>query len=244
MALSTAEKIDIKNLEWAIWFSQVDLSGLRVGDWINLKEDLYDFIHTNTVLDIEFLAVVFPATKPEDHIAEHKKDFCDSTTETDIVAIQGELKKRLFGFAYPKGKPQVLRTTNCMIVVGALTPNEPFRQDLSFGRQNLQAKVDFALFRRLVSSGILRSQLRTCPECGRIFLIHRKPRTDMTFQCSIRCSRNAATRRYRERLAKQNPERVRDEERERSHRRYVAKQRRKLGAKTKVSRRPRKPERA
>src|SRR5262245_23647567 len=235
MALSTAEKVDIKNLEWAIWFSQVDLSGLRAGDWINLKEDLYDFINTNRVQDIEFLAGL-----PKDYIAEQKKDFCDSTTETDIVAIQGELKKRLFGFAYPKGKPQVLHTTNCTVIVGALTPNEPFQRDLSFGRQNLQAKVDFALFHRLVSSGILRSQLRTCPECGRIFLIHRKPRTDMTFQCSIRCSRNAATRRYRERLEKQNSEEVRSKERERSRRRYVTRQQKRFpGRKVKVQRRSR-----
>jgi len=268
MALSAAEKVDIKNLEWAIWFSQADVSSLRAGDWINLKEDLYDFIDIDRVKTAQNIVAMFSQTKPEDYIAEVKKDFCDSTTETDIVAIQGELKKRLLGFAYFQGedegellrrmrhlvvnpgsaqeKPvmsprQYIPITDGSIGVQGFRPNEPFWQLLSFGQQpNLQAKVDLALFRRLVSSGILRSQLRICPECRRIFLIHRKPRTDMAFQCSIRCSRNAATRRYRERLAKQNSEEVRSKERERSHRRHVEKQRRKHGPHVKVERRPRK----
>jgi hypothetical protein len=258
MATLAVEKVHIKNLEWAIWFCQVDLSGLRGGDWINLKEDLYDFVDIDRAKAASSLSLMFPATKYEDYESEVKKEFCDKTTETDIVKIQGELKKRLLGFAYSKGENEtellrrvghrgVISTvqdipiTNGKIGVQGFKPNEPFLQILSFGHQpNLQAKVDLALFRRLVFSGILRSQLRICPECERIFLIRRKPRTDMTFQCSIRCSRNAATRRYRERLTKENSEQVRSKERERSHHRHVEKQRRKYGPNVKVERRPRK----
>ena len=86
--------------------------------------------------------------------------------------------------------------------------------------------------RHLVSSEIVRGQLRVCPQCQRLFLSSRRARSDKTLHCSLRCSRLAATHRYR---ARQKQE-LKQKERERSHRRYVAKQRRKLSAKTKVER--------
>src|SRR5215510_9386605 len=105
MAASAVEKVDIKNLEWAIWFSQADLSSLREGDWINLKEDLYDFIDVDRVKSRGLASTIFQTT-PENYIAEVKKMFCDETTEKDIAAIQGELKKRLLGFAYFQGEDE------------------------------------------------------------------------------------------------------------------------------------------
>src|SRR5262249_42878321 len=160
----------------------------------------------------------------------------DATTETEIIEIQPALKKRLLALTFseerhqqlrklgPKLGPrfvmtpyQVFRITDGSIRVMGFNPDEPFKERISFGHPlNLKEKIDIALFRRLVSSQILARQLTSCPECERIFLIRRKPRTDMAFHCSIRCSRNAATRRYRERLEKQNSEEVRSKERERS----------------------------
>ena len=256
MAFSVAQKQHIKHLEWAIWFCQADLSTLRVGDWINVKEDLYEFtdykLNRRAILNLTF-------PNQGDIAAEYQKDFCETTTEKEIAQVQGGLRKRLLGFAYSKGEQEgvVLRkirdwSNECVPVqrlpitsgrmeVGGLKPNQPFYQAIYFGREpNLQRKVELALFHHLSSSGILRGQLRTCPECGRIFLIGRKPRSDQTFQCSLRCSRNAATKRYRQRLAKERGEEVKAHERERSHRRYVAKQRKKFpGRKVRIQRRPR-----
>ena len=256
MAISAAQQEHIKSLEWAIRFCQANLSALRDGDWINLKEDLYEFIEygQHTVAKMK---AIFP---DQDNLGrELKSEFCKRTTEKEIAEVQGGLKKRLSGFAYSRGEQEVallrklrhldtacvpvqrLRITSGTIQLQGFKPNEPFSQSISFGpKPHLQIKVDLALFRHLVSSGILRGQLRTCPECGRIFLLRRKPRSDQTFQCSLRCSRNAATRRYRERLAKEQGQEVKAQERERSHRRYVAKQRRKYGPNVKVERRPRK----
>jgi hypothetical protein len=264
MTISAVQQGHIKTLEWAIRFCQANLSALREGDWINLKEDLYEFIeygqHTAALLK-----AIFP--DQDNPGGELKSEFCKRTTEKEIAEVQGGLKRRLSGFAYSRGEQEVallrklrhldtasvrfpfvkdflpvqrLRITSGTIELQGFRPNEPFRQMISFGpKPNLQIKVDLALFRHLVSSGILRGQLRTCPECGRIFLLRRKPRSDQTFQCSLRCSRNAATRRYRERLAMEHGQEVKAQERERSHRRYVAKQRRKYGPKVKVERRPR-----
>jgi hypothetical protein len=256
MAISAVQKGHIETLEWAIGFCQANLGALRDGDWINLKEDLYEFIEYGQHTAAR-LKAIFP---DQDNVGgELKAEFCKATTEKEIAEVQGGLKKRLSGFAYSKGEQEAallrklrhpdtpglpvqrLRITSGTIELQGFRPNEPFRQSISFGpKPNLQIKVDLALFRHLVSSGILRGQLRNCPECGRIFLLRRKPRSDQTFQCSLRCSRNAATRRYRERLAMEHGQEVKAQERERSHRRYVAKQRRKYGPNVKVERRPRK----
>jgi hypothetical protein len=256
MAISAGQHEHIKNLEWAIWFCQENLSALREGDWINLKEDLYEFIEygQNTAA---VLKAIFPDRGNPG--GELKGEFCKTTTEKEIAKVQRGLKRRLSGFAYSKGEQEVavlrklryldtacvptqlLPITSGAIQLQGFRPNEPFSQSISFGpKPNLQIKVDLALFRHLVSSGILRGQLRNCPECGRIFLLKRKPRSDQTFQCSLRCSRNAASRRYRQRLTKEQGQEVKAQERERSHRRYVTKQQKKFpGSKVKVQRRPR-----
>jgi len=90
------------------------------------------------------------------------------------------------------------------------------------------------------TSGYTMSGSPTTRECQRILLLSRRPRHNKKFHCSLRCSRNAATRSYRERLARAKGEETMEKERERSHRRYVAKQRRKLGPNVSVSRRLRK----
>jgi hypothetical protein len=257
MTISAVQMGHIKYLEWAIWFCQETLSNLREGDWINLKEDLYKFIEYG-----QSEVALLKATFGKDAGEGLKSEFCKATSEKEIAEVQGGLKRRLSGFAYTIGEQEVailrklrhlryldtasgpvqrLPITNGTITLLGLRPDEPFSQGISFGPMpNLQIKVELALFRHLVSSGILRGQLRNCPECGRIFLLHRKPRSDQTFQCSLRCSRNAASKRYRERLAKERGQEAKAQERERSHRRYVTKQQKKFpGRKLKIQRRPR-----
>lgn len=125
------------------------------------------------------------------------------------------------------------------IAVEGYSPNEPFEFSIST-QPGTGFMIQRALYEDLVGSGILRGQLRICPVCQTIFLIKRKPRTDKRLHCSVKCSRLAATRRYRRRQAEKYGEQIKVEERERSHRRHVTKQRRKYGPNVKVERRPRK----
>ena len=101
--------------------------------------------------------------------------------------------------------------------------------------------IDFAplavarLLLYLLAASIEKNQIRTCPECEKIFLVRRRPRPDKTYHCSNRCAQRYASKEYR----KRNKDELGVEERERSHRRHVEKQRRKYGPKVKVERRPR-----
>src|SRR5262249_52499046 len=62
----------IKQLEWAISLSQRNLLELREGDWLNLREELYEFL------------------QPQ----EDKNSFFEKATREAIEKIQRELKTR------------------------------------------------------------------------------------------------------------------------------------------------------
>jgi len=219
----------IKSLEWAVLFSRKDLKSLREGDWLNLKEDLYDFIAAPTPLQTSFLP---PSTKEE---------FIRTVTPAKVSQIQERIKSDLFKYSYtpndPSGEP-IIRAKAVEFNFVSFGPDIPFYQLI----QELDATTSarLALGFHLVGARVTQSNIRNCPECRSVFLIKRKPRNDRTFHCSLRCSRNAATRRYREK----NKKELRAKEQERSHRRYREKQRRKLGLGTKVERRPRKAKNA
>ena len=42
---SEIENEHIKNVEWAISLSQANFDRYRAGDWLNLKEEMYDFLY-------------------------------------------------------------------------------------------------------------------------------------------------------------------------------------------------------
>src|SRR5690242_20438282 len=62
----------IKDIEWAILLSQRNLSELREGDWLNLREELYEFLQAQ----------------------EDRKSFFEKATRETIGKIQQELKTR------------------------------------------------------------------------------------------------------------------------------------------------------
>ena len=73
----------------------------------------------------------------------------------------------------------------------------------------------------LIAGSIEPGQIRTCDQCKMIFLAKRKPSPRKKSYCSTRCAQLCATRAYR----KRNQAKLKTKERERSHHRYVAKQR-------------------
>jgi hypothetical protein len=80
---------------------------------------------------------------------------------------------------------------------------------LGFGvRDNIQAAT-VALGLHLVGSMLTIEHFLRCPECRTIFISNRQPRSDRRLHCSIKCSRGAASRRYREKLQSQDAERAR-----------------------------------
>ena len=92
------------------------------------------------------------------------------------------------------------------------------------------------LLAKCITIGCTESPKSPAP-CRRIFLSKRRPRADKHLHCSLKCSRLAATHRYRERQREEL--RSKEQGKKLPYNRYAAKLRLKLGAKTKVERRPR-----
>lgn len=228
----------LQQLEWAVRFAQLDLKSLREGDWLNLHQDLSWF--------------VFRMNAPERTglmgqsrlVNLRAKGQQRSATDQKIPKIQAALLQDIIALTYwpsrPRKHPYTRPIENVSMLVEVLNPAlSPFSYAFDFGgdANNMtdQNRVRAAFFEYLVGSGIRGDQLRACPVCSRVFVLGRRPRAGMAYHCNIKCSRNAATKRYR---AKTTAER-KPKERERSRRRYVAKQQRKYGPKIKVGRRPR-----
>src|SRR5262245_37956031 len=222
----------VKKLECAMWLSQLDLQELRQGDWMNLAGELRDFVEGSgglTDLD-EATANVYGLESLQKRIGsvqaglkDHFEKLASMGTFHVMRAGQSPTRKKLSAISFLiDGRIQV-----------EAFEGEPYR--LLTKTNTITTQAGAALVSYLVSSGIVAGQIRKCPTCGRIFLLKRKPRGDVLFHCSLKCSRLAATRRYREKKVDE----LKAKERERSHRRYVTKQRQKYGPKVRVERRPR-----
>src|SRR5206468_3304382 len=71
---------------------------------------------------------------------------------------------------------------------------KPYRQKIKANEQ--ENKVYAALASHLLASGIVAGQIRSCPECGKVFLLKLKPQPKREFHCSIKCTNRATFRRY------------------------------------------------
>lgn len=217
----------IKKLEWAISLLQRDIDKLREGDWLNLRDEMYDFIYKEDALIGES-----PQYPP---LLKTKKAFVKNITPSVMGGIKTNLATYFSNFAFgfsPAYRPVMINEAR--MYFGAPSILSPFIWFISVDDDITAAVI--ALGAHLVGSGILKDQLRKCPECGNPFLLKRQPRSDRNFHCSLKCSRNAATKRYR----MNKKEKLKAKERVRSRHRYVAKQQKKYGPNTDVARRPRK----
>jgi predicted RNA-binding Zn ribbon-like protein len=182
----------IKKLEWAISLSQQKLPDLREGDWLNLRDELYEFLNTQ----------------------EEKRSFFGKVTQESIAAIQRELKTKFdqcadMGAGWEKSglKSGVsginFGVTKAAVHLIATAPDLLFQQSIRC--DDLKTEVLLELANILAVSGVAINQIRRCPnaDCNRLFLLRMKPRTDRNFYCSPRCSGLAATRKYRREKAEE-----------------------------------------
>jgi hypothetical protein len=77
-----------------------------------------------------------------------------------------------------------------------------YRQMVKSPKIELQVYV--ALASHIVASGIVGGQIRTCPECGRLFLLKLKPQPNREFHCSTPCTNRATFRRFTEKRLAQS----------------------------------------
>ena len=187
---------DIKKADWAIAFTQKNLKGLREGDWLNLREELYDFLYW-------WDPDQYPSTKKNRHgkarlIGKVKSKFVKETTISDVERIQKDLSEFLHrlitgdGWIY-RGFP----TKESHTIFGSRGPQGLFESFTYIEDDSVAAKN--MLGDSLVGSGLTREQIRLCPECNRRFLLKRKPRKDRTFYCSPKCASTSSSRAHRKR---------------------------------------------
>lgn len=213
----------MKQLEWAIRLSQVNLNSLRQGDWLNLREELHDFAYDEPI--------------PSDY---RRETFLEKASPKSLGEIQRELKSRFDQCVkmYSQWEKTGLSTgvfgirpfdvTQAKVHLTAWTPDLAFH--LTLRSEDLKTDVLLKVAATFAASGVTITQIRQCPnaECGRFFLLRMKPRSDRNFHCSHRCAVLAATRKYRKN--KRNELRANDRSR------YAKKQRAKFGARTRVGR--------
>jgi hypothetical protein len=225
------------SVKWALWFSYLNLRRCRKRQLEQIRMDLFDFLMPPKSGGVE----LFQGPEPTRQGAIELRDLCFTASLELLESLQQTLKDDFLLFACVEEElddvgvevavgPILISSIEKAHLIGFRTrPNQPFGLQIEWNAPgNLPGCIRTALCLYLAFSQILGSQLRLCPECKhRVFLIDRKPRADRIFYCSRTCSWNASTKRYRAR------------ERERSHRRFAAKTRRKAGmSNVRVARRP------
>jgi len=256
MAKQTIQAGHIKKVEWAIQVCQSDLNNLRDGDWLNLKEELYEFLteeiewsfglrlqnlNNYDVVQLGILIVlsVDPSLKPsqikkEDldqvmALANKDRRLWNRTLRIEnaqiINGVLWSMIKSIQSDDYPNFIHFNPRIDSPMLTWNRSMNDRPTNiRDLITGstgrpflfRYTLAGIASRRLKLYLIATGLEKSQIQTCPECSRVFVVKRKPRPDVTHHCSKTCAQLAATRRYRGK----NKAKVKAGDRDRSHRRY------------------------
>jgi hypothetical protein len=242
----------ITKVAWAIELAQKDLEQLTDGDWLNLKNELFDFL----TAEIEWsFGVNAKRLRNEDIVAlgqlitEARTDLNDvDRYDIDKMIVEEEDQLKAIALA-----DQDRNGWNHLVTVENMRGiREHLREMLDWVQtEDYSSFIDFefpppqddwlpctvgARFRLyLIAAGVDKSQIRSCPECKRVFLAKIKPQSEKVYYCTHRCAQIVASRAYRER----NKNKLKPRERERKRRRYVEEQRRKHGPNVKVERKPR-----
>ena len=220
MKPSAIEAGHIQMLERAVWFSQVPFNNLREGDWVNLRQDLHEFV--SGAPDV-VRSLVGSGTWSE------KRKLL---SQEDISTAQANLKKWLRRLAENKAFTARPSVKSAAMMIRQVSDGYIFE----VSPNQWEDKLYSALGHHLQLSRITPGQIRICPECDRIFLRRKKPPVGVKPHCSHRCAQQAATRRYRNK----KKEEINAKERQRNHGRYVKKLQKSHGSNVKVTRRPRK----
>jgi hypothetical protein len=217
----------IKQVQWAVRLSQTDLTALRVGDWQNLKEELWEFI-TGPARWTGMM--VLPSGRS-------KEDYLDELSSGTMAEIQKSLKGDLLRYSADdkqNGFGLTLRPRSIEFDFVAFGRDAYYTMLLQAGDAVTDARLSLGF--HLVGGVISPSSIRSCPQCVRLFVRERKLREDISnHYCSTRCARNAAAQAYRNRQG----EKLKASERDRSHQRYVNHAQQTVGPNVKVKRRAR-----
>jgi hypothetical protein len=182
-----------RRLQFVVKFAQLDLSVLRRGDWLNLREDLAWFLHgVRYGPDFDFGRDEIPLAHHD--LVAHPTDLPTSDVSTDeaLVDLQAEIRTLLTALVSEADDGP-----------GGVSPFVPVQVGLRVVELRPGQKVLVAeggtrdLFLMLVHMLLWeerRESLRRCAACGTIFYRH-----GHQDYCSRPCMTRVAQRRWRER---------------------------------------------
>jgi len=186
----------VKKLEWAVWYSQENLQPYYREKWIKLEPVLTGFVEgAGIYTDLgSYIPAFYEWEKLRAlaiSIQESLKGNLHRLARTGIVKVP----KSGPGFVDANDISSMQFAVKGRLIVMALE-GKPYSQLMR--HNTIESQFNSALASYLVSSGIVAGQIRKCPSCGRIFLMKRKPSPGLSFYCSPKCSRRAASRSYRQ----------------------------------------------
>jgi hypothetical protein len=196
MTRSATERYHIAQLEKAASMTRLDLDHLTAGELAKLQTDLYEFVSGS---DIGLMKI--GRATPVDKIKPEER-FKKIVPEHYIRGIIGDLKKRILGIAGQQNSFFVVaEISNGKLDAFVADPSSQFK--LTW-RMPPNEGAQFALLLHLAGSGLSADRIRLCPlpRCGNVFVLKSYARADREHYCSVRCSRNAATQRYRQKKSK------------------------------------------
>jgi hypothetical protein len=203
-------------VRWAGWFCTQNVNALNSRDWVEIRHELYRFIYADVqTLEESSIALISGAAN-ERFFEEATRDFVSQVQEhyNSFLRKLATGKKDEIFFAVTPVRAPVRPFGLGLVLFDRSSP-----VGFSIFGNDLEVEAHITLANHIVAGRIVLDQIRICPECNNLVIIETKPRRDRTYHCSLRCSRLAANRSYRQRK--------RDEIRERDKQRYQEKIRRK-----------------
>ncbi len=226
---------DTERLQWLISLAEKNLDEMPEWEWPKMKAELVQYLYPWAEQRIIGDLVE----------SEERKGQLGKAT---LVETQDELRKALDALTWATAHTMTLPPDHMPIYEHEIKLDITLKllqgvtDEAEFTIQHrgpLKSRVFMALSQILASGLITPPQLRFCPECNRIFLLRRKPDPKKQYFCSPRCSSKASSRVYYQKLKGEKAEEVKSKKRERSHRQYKEKIRKKHGPNVRIVRRPR-----
>jgi hypothetical protein len=196
MKVTAPEAIHLQRVNWAIEFSETDLSSLGASELDNLRLKLFEFISDSHLqkggiandgqrLDVSPLPL---------------KEFLPLMTGHRLKQIRDDLKKALAQFAdesFFSIKPTTEKSGAAWISWGSFTPGNRFFRFVNVpGDPATQTLVALGL--HVEQSNLTAERIRRCPRCSTIFVRERKPKEGEPNQyCRRACAQAAANAAYR-----------------------------------------------
>ena len=192
MARTEIQWESLRQLEWALSFAQTDFDSLDQDEVKRLAYELATFVRK--AIGIGY-GVGVGYSEPSMGKAEKR-----------LRLLQAGLKERLGDLA--KMHPvrvadrdgikdshfsSTLLQADGSIQLAAIE-GDAYRQMVQ--SRKVEILVYSALASHIIASGIVGGQIRSCPECGRLFLLKLKPQPNREFHCSTPCTNRATFRRF------------------------------------------------